>query len=66
MTNQQQQKQQHLQELTVARAELTGGDTPGLIYVRASRGAAFLVTPRADALRDVETKIRALQGGQQK
>ena len=64
MTNQQLQKQQQLRELTVARAELTGGDTSGLIYVRASRGAAFLVTQRADALRDVETKIQALQGGQ--
>eukprot|EP00804_Cyclotella_cryptica_P028687 CCRYP_008196-RC/>CCRYP_008196-RC protein AED:0.45 eAED:0.67 QI:0/0/0/1/0/0/2/0/94 len=50
--NQQQIKQQ-LQELTVAKTELTSGDTSGLVYVRSSPGAAFLVTPRLDVLRKV-------------
>ena len=60
-TNQQQQRQKQLQELTVARAELTGGDTSGLVYARSSVGAAFLLTPRADALMDVEKMIQSLK-----
>ena len=63
--NQQQQrqkkKQQQLQELTVAKVELTGGDTSGLVFVRPSVGAAFLITPRGEALRGVETKIETLK-----
>ena len=58
--NQQQIKQQ-LQELSVAKAELTSGDTSGLVYVRSSPGAAFLVTPRLDVLRKVEEKTKELE-----
>ena len=62
------QQQQQLEELTVVKAELTGGDTSGLVYVRRSAGAAFLVTPRKEALREVEKKIEVLndQEGEKK
>jgi len=53
-------QQQQLQELTVAKSELTHGDTSGLVYVQSSVGAAFLVTPRQEALRQVEEKIVSL------
>lgn len=52
--------QHQLQELAVAKSELTHGDTSGLVYVQSSMGAAFLVTPRRDALRIVEEKIASL------
>eukprot|EP00585_Thalassiosira_rotula_P011587 CAMPEP_0196142292 /NCGR_PEP_ID=MMETSP0910-20130528/11505_1 /TAXON_ID=49265 /ORGANISM="Thalassiosira rotula, Strain GSO102" /LENGTH=68 /DNA_ID=CAMNT_0041403589 /DNA_START=69 /DNA_END=275 /DNA_ORIENTATION=+ len=58
---QQQQRQQQIQELAVAKVELTRGDTSGLVYVRPSVGAAFMVTPRAEALRGVDNKIERLQ-----
>eukprot|EP00579_Thalassiosira_antarctica_P012382 CAMPEP_0201914754 /NCGR_PEP_ID=MMETSP0903-20130614/4855_1 /ASSEMBLY_ACC=CAM_ASM_000552 /TAXON_ID=420261 /ORGANISM="Thalassiosira antarctica, Strain CCMP982" /LENGTH=71 /DNA_ID=CAMNT_0048450205 /DNA_START=39 /DNA_END=254 /DNA_ORIENTATION=- len=60
-TDQQQQRQQQIQELTVAKVELTGGDTSGLVYVRPSVGAAFMVTPRTEVLRGVEEKIETLK-----
>jgi len=59
--DQQQQRQQQMQELTVAKVELTRGDTSGLVYVRRSVGAAFMVTPRVDALNEVEKKIESLK-----
>ena len=58
---QQRQKEKQLQELTVAKAELTGGDTSGLVYVRSSPGAAFLIKPRVEALKDVQQKIDELK-----
>ena len=57
----QRQKEKQLQELTVAKAELTGGDTSGLVYVRSSPGAAFLIKPRVEALKDVQQKIDELK-----
>jgi chaperonin cofactor prefoldin len=61
-SSQQQQQQQHqLQELTVAKSELTHGDTSGLVYVQSSIGAAFLVTPRSEAVRQVEEKMQSLR-----
>ena len=57
MNNTYQEKQPTLEELTVARSELTGGDTTGLVYARSSPGAAFMLVPRGEALRMVETKI---------
>ena len=63
MNQQQQKKQQQkkLQELTVAQAELTGGDTSGLVYVRSSPGAAFLITPRVEALKKVGQEMESLK-----
>ena len=58
---QRQTQQKQLQELTVAHTELTAGDTSGLVYVRKSPGAAFLITPRVEALRDVQKKIDELK-----
>ena len=59
---QQQQQRRALEELVVAKAELTAGDTTGLVYVRSSPGAAFLlVAPRSEALRGVERKIELLK-----
>ena len=50
----------------VAKAELTAGDTTGLVYVRSSPGAAFLlVAPRSEALRGVERKIEMLKRQEQ-
>ena len=56
-----QQRQKNLQELTVAKAELTGGDTSGLVYVRPSKGAVFMVTSRAEAIRGVEEKLKNMR-----
>ena len=61
----QRQLQKQLQELTVAKAELRGGDTSGLVYSRVSPGAAFLVTPRKEVVRGVEKDIEALKQGRQ-
>ena len=60
MRKDEKQTQQRLQELTVAKAELTSGDTTGLVYVRTSPGAAFIVTPRMDALQKVQAEITEL------
>lgn len=54
------QIQQRLQELRVAKSELTSGDTTGLVYVRTSPGAAFIVSPRMDALQKVQDEITEL------
>ena len=59
--NQQQSRQKELQELTVAKAELTGGDTSGLVYTRSSKTSALLITPRAEAIKKVEEKISILK-----
>ena len=60
-TTSSQQQQHQLHELTVAKSELTHGDTSGLVYVQSSIGAAFLVTPRSEALRQVEEKMHRLR-----
>lgn len=60
MSKDEKQTQQRLQELTVAKAELTSGDKTGLVYVRTSPGAAFIVTPRMDALQKVQAEITEL------
>jgi hypothetical protein len=57
MKKNQQQIQKRLQELSVAKSELTTGDTSGLVYVRLSPGSVFVVTPRIDALRKVQHEI---------
>jgi len=49
-----------LHELRVAKAELMSGDVTGLVYCRKSPGSAFLVTPRIDAIREVEEKVKQL------
>ena len=54
------QIQQRLQELRVAKSELTSGDTTGLVYVRTSPGAAFIVSTRMDALQKVQDEITEL------
>lgn len=59
--NHQQHIQQRLQELSVAKSELTSGDTSGLVFVRQSPGAVFVVTPRADAIKKVNDEIDALK-----
>ena len=62
-TNEQtQQLQKKVQELTVVKSELTGGDTSGLVYVRPSAGAAFMVTSRSEALKGVQEQIGTLRG----
>ncbi|KAL3817120.1 hypothetical protein ACHAXA_009951 [Cyclostephanos tholiformis] len=64
---QQHQKQQRiLDELAVAKSELTSGDVSGLVYVQSSPGAAFLVVSRSEALRGVERKIEELSKIQDK
>jgi len=66
--DEQQRKQRHraLEELVVAKAELTAGDTTGFVFVRSSPGAAFLlVAPRSEALRGVERKIELLKQRQE-
>ena len=55
------QPQPTLEELIVAKAELTSGDTSGLVYVRSSPGAAFLIEPRKEVLSSVESKIAAIK-----
>ena len=63
---QRKQQQRALEELVVANAELTAGDTTGFVYVRSSPGAAFLlVAPRSEALRGVERKIELLKRQEQ-
>lgn len=65
----QQQQQNHklaLEELAVAKVELTSGDTTGLVYVRSSPGSAFLVESRSEALRIVERKMEMLEGRRSK
>jgi hypothetical protein len=52
-----QQQQPTLEELIVAKAELTSGDTSGLVYVRSSPGAAFLIEPRKEVIKLLEGKI---------
>ena len=61
--NQKQSRQKELQELTVAKAELTGGDTSGLVFTRSSKSSssALLLTPRVEALKKVEEKISILK-----
>lgn len=61
--NHQQSRQKELQELTVAKAELIGGDTSGLVYTRSSKSSssALLITPRVDALKKIEEKISILK-----
>ena len=59
--NQKQSRQKELQELTVAKAELIGGDTSGLVYTRSSKTSALLITPRIEALQKVEEKISKLK-----
>lgn len=49
--------QQRLQELTVAKSELTSGDTSGLVYARPSPGAVFMVAPRTDVLQKINEEI---------
>lgn len=56
-----QSRQKELQELTVAKAELTGGDISGLVYTRSSKTSALLLTPRVEALKKVEEKISILK-----
>lgn len=60
---QDQNEKRQLQELAVARAELFGGDTSGLVYVRSSPGAAFLVTPRREAVKKIDEKVQSIQKG---
>ena len=59
--NQQQSRQKELQELTVAKAELTEGDISGLVYTRSSKTSALLITPRIEALKKIEEKISKLK-----
>jgi len=59
------QPQPTLEELIVAKAELTSGDTSGLVYVRTSPGAAFLIEPRKEVLSLIESKIAAIKKQQQ-
>ncbi len=70
--NKQRELQQQLHELNVTKTELTSGDTSGLVYVRntgnnaaSSTTTAFLVTPRQDAIREVNEKIRKIEQQQQ-
>ncbi|KAL7463752.1 hypothetical protein ACHAXS_004103 [Conticribra weissflogii] len=67
MSQQQQQQddekqtiQHQIQELKVAKSELTSGDTSGLVYKQSSPGAAFFVTPRWKAIEGVQKKINEL------
>jgi len=43
--------------LQVAKSELTSGDTSGRCYVQRSAGAAFFLTDRHDAIKDIEKAI---------
>jgi len=49
-----------IHELRVSKAELMSGDVTGLVYCRKSPGSAFLVTPRIDAIREVEKRTKQL------
>ena len=53
--------QDEIHELKVAKSELMSGDVTGLVYCRNSPGSAFLVTPRVEAIRDVEQKMKQLR-----
>jgi len=43
-----------IQELKVAKSELTSGNTSGEVYVRSSKGAAFLLTERIDVIKGID------------
>lgn len=60
-THNKQTTKQQIQELAVAKSELTSGDTTGLVYVQPSPGAVFFVTSRMEALRGVDEKINRLK-----
>jgi hypothetical protein len=49
----------------VAKAELTSGDTSGLVYVQSSHGAAFLIQPRKEVVKLLEGKIASIKKQQQ-
>jgi hypothetical protein len=59
------QQQPTLEELIVAKAELTSGDTSGLVYVQSSHGAAFLIQPRKEVVKLLEGKIASIKKQQQ-
>jgi hypothetical protein len=46
-----------IQELQVAKSELTSGNTSGEIYIQTSKGSAFLMTERAKAIQEVDKMI---------
>mmetsp|Transcript_9328 Transcript_9328/g.10876 ORF Transcript_9328/g.10876 Transcript_9328/m.10876 type:complete len:88 (+) Transcript_9328:116-379(+) len=43
--------------LQVAKSELISGDTSGRCYVQQSAGAAFFLTDRRDAIKNIEKAI---------
>jgi len=43
--------------LRVAKSELISGDTSGRCYVQQSAGAAFFLTDRRDAIKNIEKAI---------
>jgi hypothetical protein len=59
------QQQPTLEELIVAKAELTSGDTSGLVYVQSSPGAAFFIQPRKEVVKLLEGKIASIKTQQQ-
>ena len=61
MEQQQRERQQKIDELKVAKVELTRGDTSGRVYVRRSAGEAFMITPRGEALRGYEEEMQKLE-----
>ena len=48
-----------IQELQVAKAELTSGNTTGEIYMQTSKNSAFLLVRRSKAIQEVDKIIAA-------
>ena len=47
-----------VEELRVAQSELMSGNTSGEVYSQASKGAAFLIIERKDAIKKIEKQIQ--------
>jgi len=46
-----------MQELQVAKGELTSGNTTGEVYVQSSKGSAFLLAVRENTIEEVDKKL---------
>ena len=46
-----------MQELQVAKGELTSGNTTGEVYVQSSKGSAFLLAVREKTIEEVDKKL---------
>ena len=49
------------EQLKVSKVELTSGNQTGEVYVQLSKGSAFLLTDRREAIKFVEKKATVLK-----